>query len=166
MVEGTRMADLIKQFYDNILYPNQIADLDIFISDYESYEEIPILNRLYQAKFLESFMDKENISMFLYEFAKFYVDVIISYANKKLSPQELNSFFIAITYIDPEDCISEYGICIPNILVSKKKQLFKKVIDRSMINFPLVFLGSSNDEKYRISISFNTDFKRYYIIPK
>lgn len=157
---------------NKIARAESIKDFDVFIRDYETFEEIPLISRLRRLSSLKAAIGSDGIQDFLINFAFFYMNNIVIHAAKQLRADELSGFFVCLTF--PRlDNIDEFGCCIPNFLVTRKAHLFeflKNVESNEVISeYPLL---KSSFERIGIISSFRfaktvvcDDMFRLYAIP-
>lgn len=131
---------MITDIYKNILKKENLLNFDIFIKDYQTFEEIPLVSRYDHLKFLNDKIKKKDIQFFLVNIAFFLLNNIELYAKNRLSPVEYEDYFACITFSGLDD-INTYGYAIPNFFVTRKKELlrFLKIGQRDSIDgFDLV----------------------------
>ncbi|WP_347900849.1 Imm15 family immunity protein [Pseudomonas purpurea] len=103
-----RLTDL----YNKVISQEPYNDMNVFFSDYESFEEIPLISRYRRLDFLKQEMNEDNIPDFLISFSVFLLNSI-----KVLSTTtEKNKTFFAITFTNFE-LLDESGLIIPNIFI-------------------------------------------------
>lgn len=124
MVKKPRVECIMfKYIYSKLIKKESLDDLSIFIKDYETFEEIPLVSRYSHLDFICSFIEKKDTQAFLLSLSYFYLINIKLYAKKNLTPTELSSFFICLTFNDFED-LKDIGYCIPNFFVTRKLNMF------------------------------------------
>lgn len=167
------MEHLITEIYENIVKKQPIDNLGVFMEDYETYEEIPIINRLSQVSFINNIINKKELTYFLHQIAVYYVNNILLYAKSQLLKEEFSEFFIAIVYIDMEEDIEDGEVCIPSICVSRKKQLFNFLQEKEKSFDDMICLKSLvnlNNATYHTSHFLDNasgcNINRIYIVPK
>ncbi len=147
------MERMIKEIYKNIFGKENLYDLSVFIKEYQDYEEIPLVSRYKHLSFLNDCINREDLQYFLTNTAVFLMNCINLYASKKLSKEEFDNFFACITFGD-EDEVESGHFYIPNILVTRKIELFKFLsnysdkIDSEEIASAFVRIGIRNTYKY------------------
>jgi len=114
---------MISQLYSKLIKKENLFDLSIFIKEYSSFEEVPLVTRYSHIDFLNKFIDQEDIQSFLINLGFFLLNNINFYAKKNLSPDEFKEFFVCMTFCNFED-YEETGYIIPNIFVTRKKGSF------------------------------------------
>jgi len=113
---------MITDIYKNILKKENLLNLDVFIRDYQTFEEIPLVSRYEHLKFLNEKIKQEDFQVFLINIAFFLLNNIELYAQNRLLPEEYKDYFICITFSDFDE-ISTFGYVIPNFFVTRKKEL-------------------------------------------
>lgn len=114
---------IFKDIYRELIQKESLDNLSIFIKDYETFEEIPLVSRYKHLDFIYSYIEKKDIQSFLLSLSYFYLINIKCYAKKHLTPSELSNFFICLTFNNFED-LRDIGYCIPNFFVTKKLDMF------------------------------------------
>lgn len=122
MVKTTWLERMIIELYENIIQKENLSNFNIFIDDYKTFEEIPLISRYEHLSFLSKIIPKEDFQFFLINTAVFLLNSIDLYAKNVLSLEEYKKYFICITFYDFED-IGEFGYVIPNFFVTRKKKL-------------------------------------------
>lgn len=113
---------MIANIYRNILKREKLVNLDLFINDYQTFEEIPLISRYAHLDFLLGTVRREDIQFYLINIATFLLNNIELYARNKLAPAEYKNYFVCVTFVDLDD-IDSVGYSIPNFLVTRKKEL-------------------------------------------
>jgi len=98
-------------------------DLDIFIREHETFDEIPLLSRERHVKIIKDLFSEDIIQEALINLSVFYVNNIYLHAKSNLDQSQFNNFFSCLTF-DPSD-MDFWGFYVPNILVTRKIRLFK-----------------------------------------
>jgi hypothetical protein len=117
---------MIAELYKNILKKERLLDLDVFIKDYQTFEEIPLISRYQHLAFLDGKVKKEYVQLFLINVAFFLLNNIELYARSNLSVEQYMNYFVCITFSDIDDN-DACGYAIPNILVTRKSELFRSL---------------------------------------
>jgi hypothetical protein len=154
-----RFLKTCQKLIDDSIHDN----LDEFIRDYETFEEIPLFSRIYRASVLDKHMDINEKHGFMINIAFFYLNGIYIYARMRLNKKELLDFWACITFF--KDDYEDYGFYVPHFLVTRKKKLFSFLDnkwDENFINdFPV--LKSSFEELGLLnSFRFADDGDRIY----
>jgi len=126
------MEHLIFKKYNLLSKREGLDDFDLFIDDYESFDEIPLISRISNIKILEKSIPNAVIQDALINLSFFYINNIYFYAKSKLNEKQFNSFFSCLTF-DLSD-IDFFDLYIPNILVTRKIWLFKFIPKLKRIN--------------------------------
>ncbi|WP_262375141.1 Imm15 family immunity protein [Pseudomonas lundensis] len=103
-----KLADL----YNKIISKEPYNDIDIFFSDYEGFEEIPLVSRYSRLSFLKKSMTSEGVSDFLVGLSAFLVNTIRLQSRASCG----RDMFIAVTFTDFE-VFEDQGVIIPKIFV-------------------------------------------------
>jgi hypothetical protein len=117
-------VDLCREIKGEMLSRNT---LEMFIDDYDTYEETPLLSRFKQMDFVREHMRGDAL-LFLVNFACFYLNQIILYANARLSSEEREQFLIFLRFDAEERDPEYYGCLIPRFLYTKKEGLFRNLM--------------------------------------
>lgn len=116
------MYNILSSFYSLIKKEN-ISNLDIFLKDFETFEEIPLVSRLDNIRNLENIFSGEDIQFFLINSSIFIMNNILQHAKKKLDVPDSLNFFTCLTFPDMDE-IEDMGYVIPHFLVTRKSGLF------------------------------------------
>ena len=103
MASRTWVGYMISQLYSKLIKKENLFDLSIFIKEYSSFEEVPLVTRYSHIDFLNKFIDQEDIQSFLINLGFFLLNNINFYAKKNLLPDEFKEFFVCMTFCDFED---------------------------------------------------------------
>jgi len=122
---------MLKQ-YNLLLKKEGLDDLDLFIRDRETFDEIPLISRKLHAKIIENSCPASLIQDSLINISSFYMNEVYFHANKKLNKSQFDNFFSCITF-DLND-FDFWGFYVPNILVTRKIKLFKFILNLKRIN--------------------------------
>ena len=122
MAKRAWLGRMILEIFSKIFKQENLIDFDIFIKNYQTFEEIPLVSRYEHLDIFKKKIKREDLQSFLINTAFFLLNNIEFYAKNKLSSQEYNSFFICITFSDLEEA-SSLGYVIPNLFVTRKKDL-------------------------------------------
>jgi hypothetical protein len=161
--------------FHSLIRQESIVDLDIFIEDFETYEEIPFVSRIHRLCRLREMFSNEEVQLFLVNCSIFILNNIAQHARKNLEASDSSSFFACLTFF--EDEIEEDGYTIPNFLVTRKLRLFDFLRERPEIspeNLPPLlgnaFLDIGAGKTFRfvktITPDVSGDFSRIYAIPR
>jgi hypothetical protein len=101
----------LTKLFLKIISKEAYNDLSIFFSDFESFEEIPLISRHHRLKTLKKLMDNESISDFLVSLSFFLINSIKALS---LTIEDKQTFF-AVSFTDFD--FAEQGILMPNIFV-------------------------------------------------
>ena len=164
-------SDLYKQ----IISKEPYCDLDIFFSEYESFEEIPIVSRLSRLDFLKQDLNQVEISVFLLGLSFFIMNSILSISRTKNKKRT----FIAISFTDFELADNDDFI-VPNIFIypsqmssdfskklkssngrSAELETIKKIFDTSGLLSAFNFYESRFYDP-----ACNDEFVRVFAVPK
>jgi hypothetical protein len=167
---------MIQKIYSQIFKKNKLDDINIFLKNYTTYEEIPLINRYEDVSFIETYLNKEDVALFLLNISFFYLNIVIMYAKKTLTSTEFADFFIAVSICDLEEQIEEVGFFIPHFIVSRKKSLFTFITKENKIDLQeynllegylkkISYIGNLDLYKTK-SIDRYGETNRIYIIPK
>ena len=105
-----------------VIKKENLFNFNIFIDNYNTFEEIPLISRYDHLNFLSKMVQKEDFQPFLINTANFLLNNIDLYAKNVLTIEEYENYFICITFYDFED-INEFGYVIPNFFVTRKKNI-------------------------------------------
>lgn len=98
--------------YKQIISKEPYCDLEIFFSEYESFEEIPIVSRLSRLDFLKKDLNQVECSVFLLGLSFFILNTVLSVSRAKNKKRT----FIAISFTDFELSDNDDFI-VPNIFI-------------------------------------------------
>lgn len=115
---------MITDIYKDILKKENLLNLEVFIRVYQTFEEIPLVSRYQNLRFLNERINKEDWQIFLVNLALFLLNNIELYARSRLSPEEYKHYFVCITFPDLND-INTSGYAIPNFFVTRKNNLLR-----------------------------------------
>ena len=101
----------LTKLFRKIISKEAYNDLSTFFSDFESFEEIPLISRHHRLKTLKKFMENERISDFLVSLSFFLINSIKALS---LTIEDKQTFF-AVSFTDFD--FAEQGILMPNIFV-------------------------------------------------
>jgi len=118
------MERMITEIYKNIFRKEGLVNFDMFIRDYDTFEEIPLISRYRHLAFLNGKIEKKDTQFFLLNAAVFLLNNIDLYAKHRLSPSEYREFFVCLTFSDLDE-IDTLGYAIPNFFVTRKMELLK-----------------------------------------
>ena len=110
---------MIKRIYQNILTNERLLDLDIYIKDYQSFEEIPLVTRFSSLRFLDELIEKSDFQSILINTAFFVLKNVDLYARSNLSTEEYRNYFICLTFPSLDD-IDVVGYAIPHFFITRK----------------------------------------------
>lgn len=162
--------------FEKLLKREKLDELAIFIDDYESFEEFPLISRYtHLATFKKRINigarneNKIDVETALIKFSSLYIDKINCHAKENLNPEDYDNFFCCLTFFYYRK--KEYYY-IPHFLISRKKQLFKSLSDNeislsSQNYFYPIFaqLNIINSFRYFISKNDDPDLNRLYCLP-
>lgn len=167
---------MIQEIYSQIFKKNKLDDINIFLKNYSTYEEIPLIGRYEDISFIENYLNKEDIALFLLNIAFFYINNVVMYAKKKLTSTEHEDFLVAISICDIQEQMEEVGFFIPNFFVSRKKSQFTFITEKNRVNLqecnlPESYLNNLNcfghfDLYKTKSVDTYGEINRIYMIPK
>lgn len=87
-------------------------DLSVFFSDFESFEEIPLISRHHRLKLLTKSIENDNVSDFLIGLSFFLMTSIRTLSVTKKS----KDIFFAVSFPD-FDLFAEQGVLMPHIFI-------------------------------------------------
>lgn len=121
----------LTDFYKKIISKEPYNDMGVFFSNYESFEEIPLISRYGRLKTLKSSMGDDNVSDFLVGLSFFILNSIKALS----STLENNDIFFAVTFTDFE-ILEAQGVIIPNIFIYPKPASagFLKKVQKNQMN--------------------------------
>jgi hypothetical protein len=112
------MYNTFSLFYELVKKEN-LSNLDQFIVDFQTFEEIPLISRVHHVKHYKKIFSEEEFQLFLINAAVFILNNVIQHARKSGCDA---SFFACLTF--SFDDIEEFGYAIPDFLVTRKIELF------------------------------------------
>lgn len=121
----------LTDFYKKIISKEPYNDMGVFFSNYESFEEIPLISRYGRLETLKSSMGDDNVSDFLVGLSFFILNSIKALS----STLEKNDIFFAVTFTDFE-ILEAQGVIIPNIFIYPKPASadFLKKVQKNQMN--------------------------------
>jgi len=118
---------MIFKEYDLLARKEGMDNLDLFIRDYETFDEIPLLSREQHLKIMDGLFASNLIQDALINLSWFYLNNICFHAKSKLDEAQFDNFFACLTFdLSDKDF---WGFYVPSILVTRKISLFKFVLD-------------------------------------
>jgi len=109
---------MIFKEYGLLAQKEGIDNLDLFIRDYETFDEIPLLSREQHLKIIDGLFSSNLIQDSLINLSLFYLNNIYLHAKTRLDAVQFDNFFACLTF-DLSDK-EFWGFYVPNILVTRK----------------------------------------------
>jgi len=125
--------------YDLLAKKESMDNLDLFLREYDDFDEIPLISRTSHSKIIRSLFSESLTQESLINLSVFYINNIYLHAESKLKKDQFSEFFACLTF-DLSD-IDFWGFYVPNILVSRKISLFKFILE---LNENRIFEGKEN----------------------
>lgn len=171
--EKMKLAKLFRK----IISKEPYNDMGVFFSDFESFEEIPLISRYHRLNLLKKSMEDEKVSDFLIGLSFFLMTSI-----KALSVTKNNKdTFFAISFPD-FDLFAEHGVLMPHIFVypaagstgfvekikAKQKSELSQEMNEVKVHFARCNLGTIFDfyESRFYDSASGEDIIRIYAVPK
>lgn len=118
------------------IFKERSISFEEMIFDYETFEEPPLINFFLDTrKHFEQYICQEDFNTILFNLAFCHLNNIKLYAKKNLSKKSFDDFFICLTVTTPQDVVDEFGFCMPNFFVTRKKALMNSLKKVPQINF-------------------------------
>lgn len=118
------------------IFKNRSISFEEMIFDYETFEEPSLINFFPDVrKHFEKYICQEDFNTILFNLAFSHLNNIKLYAKKNLSDKSFDDFFICLTVTTSQDLVDEFGFCMPNFFVTRKKALMNSLKTVPQINF-------------------------------
>ena len=101
---------------------NYMSENDI-LRDYETYEQMSVIDRYVELKCLEDTIKKEYYTSFLASIAILYIHYGLLYAKSQLSNEVFNNFAIFWGLEYSQEVIDDIGFIVPQIYYTKKAKV-------------------------------------------
>lgn len=145
-----------------------LDDAQVFFSDYETFEEIPLFSRWSHVNFLKKYDFNKRNEILLKQSVNLVNEIM---DNAKFIPSlDVNEYFICVSITNLED-IGELGCISPNIYISKRRSWLLNLLELREIESPEIkmikmYLLNLNINKKIVCVSKNYGHEndRIYIV--
>ena len=102
----------LTKLFRKIISKEPYNDMNVFFSDFESFEEIPLISRRHRLKLFKKNMGNDQISDFLIGLSFFIISSVKTLSTTKADKH----IFFAVSFPD-FDFYAEHGVLMPHIFV-------------------------------------------------
>ena len=150
---------------------NYMSENDI-LRDYETYEQMSVIDRYVELKCLEDTIKKEYYTSFLASIAILYINYGLLYAKSQLSNEVFNNFAIFWGLEYSQEVIDDIGFIVPQIYYTKKAKVLLEYtnnpidIKKTKVYKYVENLIDLNEFSCYIGESEEGEYTQYFFIPK
>ena len=149
----------------------KISENDI-LRNYETYEQMSVIDRYAELTCLENVIKKEDYTSFLSNVAIMYVNYGLLYAKSLLTKEQLDNFAIFWGLEYAQEIIDDIGFIVPQVYYTRKSELLLEYtnkpidIEKTKVYKHINDLIGLNEFSCYLRETKEDEYEQIYFIPK